>query len=409
VLSRAIESLSKVRVGLRTPWVRTVVILWLAQVASELGFGFSLPFGPLFIQELGVDDLTEVGIWAGVMAAAFSLSMGAMGPVWGVVADRFGYRLMIQRALFGAAVMTAGLALVHTPEQMLALRVLHGAFTGVVVAISTLTSLITPRQYLATVLGAMNSAFFLGGFLGPVLGGAFADAFGLRAAFVASGAILAIVGVLVTVFVPERRRERPRAGSSSATSGGTLMRRDLWLAMGLMAIVRFANMAPQPILPLFVQELMGTAEGVATMVGLVVAASGMASTLSALLAGRLADRYGRRATILACMLAATVISPLHALVTSVWALLVLRMAMGLALGGTTPATQALVTDITPPGRRGAAFGLMSTMNSAGGGAGPVFGGVIAAAAGVPAMFVATAPIFAAGAWMVTRIPARAAR
>jgi DHA1 family multidrug resistance protein-like MFS transporter len=393
---------------MRTPWVRTVMILWLAQVATELGFGFSLPFGPLYIRELGVDDLTTVGIWAGVMAAAFSVSAGAMGPVWGVAADRFGYRLMIQRALFGSGAVTAALALVRTPEQMLALEVLHGAFTGVVVAISTLTSLIAPRQHLATVLGAMSPAFFLGGFLGPVLGGAFADAFGLRASFVASGTILAVIGILVTALVPERRNEQPHAEPSQAALSGSLMRvsSNGWLAMGLLVIVRFASVAPQPIMPLFVHELMGTTEGVATMVGVVAAAYGLASTLSALIAGRLADRHGRRATILACMLGAAIISPLHAHVTSVWALLAVRMAMGLALGGTTPAAQALVTEITPPGRRGATFGWMSTMNSAGSGAGPVFGGLIAAAAGVSAIFVATAPIFAAGAFVVTRIRPR---
>jgi MFS family permease len=52
--------------------------------------------------------------------------------------------------------------------------------------------------------------------------------------------------------------------------------------------------------------------------------------LSAVTMGRLADRYGRTATLLVCLLLAAVLSPLHALATTVWQLLALRTAMGFA-------------------------------------------------------------------------------
>jgi hypothetical protein len=57
--------IGNVKDGLTTPWVRTVVILWLAQVVSEIGFGFALPFTPLYVQELGVTDIGQAGLWAG--------------------------------------------------------------------------------------------------------------------------------------------------------------------------------------------------------------------------------------------------------------------------------------------------------------------------------------------------------
>jgi DHA1 family multidrug resistance protein-like MFS transporter len=179
--------------------------------------------------------------------------------------------------------------------------------------------------------------------------------------------------------------------------------------VALMAIARFATIAPQPVLPLFVQQLVDTPEGLATTVGVVLAATGIASTVSALLVGRLTDVVGRRATLLACFALTAALSPLHFLVGSVWHLVLLRTAMGLALGGTMPAIQALMIDATPAGRRGAAFGLLTTANAAGNGGGPVVGSVVAAAYGVPAVFVATVPLLGIGGWVLARMrPAAAA-
>ncbi len=393
------------------PWVRTMAVLSIAQVVSELAFSFALPFTPLYIQELGVPDATEAGLWAGFMAGVFAVAMGGMAPVWGVLADRYGHRRMIQRAFFGAGAAIAGMALAQTPEQLLILRILHGALTGVVTAMATLVSLTAPRQYLATSLGLMQAAVFLGISLGPLLGGAFADRFGLRASFGATGAILCTTGLLVTLLVREPAREKPRIGKEAAVAGSRdrLVSRELFAVVSLMAIVRFATMAPQPVLPLFVQQLVDTPEGLGTTVGVVLAATGIASTVSALLVGRLTDRHGRRATLLACFALAAALSPLHYLIGSVWHLVLLRTAMGLALGGTGPAIQALLIDVTPAGRRGAAFGLLTTANALGNGGGPIVGSVVAAGYGVPAVFVATMPTYAIAGWVLGRLRPQAAR
>ena len=398
-----------------TPWIRTVAVLSIAQVVSELAFSFALPFTPLYLLELGVRDATEAGLWAGVMAGTFAVAMGGMAPIWGTLADRYGHRLMIQRAFFGAGAAIGLMALAQTPEQLLVLRVLHGALTGVVTAMATLVSVTAPRPYLVTTLGLMQGAQSLGISLGPLLGGAFADLFGLRASFAVTGVLLCTTGLLVTLLVRDparempQRREGPAAGSGGrpseglAAGGGRLIGRGLVAVIVLMAILRFATQAPQPVLPLFVQALVETPDGLATTVGVVLAATGIASTVSALLVGRLTGRHGRRATLLACIALALVLSPLHYLVQSVWQLIVLRTAMGLALGGMGPAIQALLIDVTPAGRRGAAFGLLTTANAAGNGAGPVVGSVVAAGYGVPAVFVATMPVLGVAGWVLARM------
>jgi MFS transporter, DHA1 family, multidrug resistance protein len=411
----------RLRGAVAAPWGRALGALWVAQVVAEVAFSFALPFIPLYIQqELGVADSAEAGLWSGAMAGAFAVTMGVMGPVWGAIADRFGRKLMVQRALFGAGVAIGAMSLARTPEQLLVLRIIQGSLTGVVVATTTIVSLMVPRRHLGSALGLMHAALFAGGALGPVVGGIVADTFGYRAAFGATAAIFFTAGTLVTLFVPEPPRVAPSPGAGSAGDGRSaaassgvlpaarLVSPALLAVIALSAAIRFANFAPQPVLPLFVQQMGEAPEHLATTVGAVVAATGVAGMVSAVVIGRLADRFGRGATLLVCLLAAAALSPLHAAATTVWQLLALRVAIGFALGGMSPAVQAVMTEMTPPERRGAAFGLLAVASAAGNGAGPVLGSAIAAAYGIPAVFIATAPVFllCAASLLVVRMPAR---
>jgi DHA1 family multidrug resistance protein-like MFS transporter len=172
----------------------------------------------------------------------------------------------------------------------------------------------------------------------------------------------------------------------------------------MIILIRFASFAPNPVLPLFIQSLVTDRERLATLAGLVVASTGIASTVSALMTGQLADRFGRRATLLGCLILGALLGPLHAAVDSVWHLLALRVATGLALGGMMPVVQAIFTELTPPHRRGIAFGILATAGSIGLGGGPLAGSLIAARFGVPAVFVAMTPLFALGAWSLLLLP-----
>jgi hypothetical protein len=55
--------------------VRTVAVLWVGQVVSEIGFGFALPFTSLYVQQLGVTDVNQIGRWAGFEGHAVFLTM----------------------------------------------------------------------------------------------------------------------------------------------------------------------------------------------------------------------------------------------------------------------------------------------------------------------------------------------
>ena len=56
------------------------------------GFAFVLPFLPLFVRELGVEEPERAALWAGVLIGIAPLLAGLLAPVWGRLADRHGHK-----------------------------------------------------------------------------------------------------------------------------------------------------------------------------------------------------------------------------------------------------------------------------------------------------------------------------
>ncbi len=71
-------------------WQRSLGALFVAQTMTMVGFSFVFPFLPLYIQSLGITDITEAAQWAGVAVAATALSMSVVQPIWGNLSDRYG-------------------------------------------------------------------------------------------------------------------------------------------------------------------------------------------------------------------------------------------------------------------------------------------------------------------------------
>lgn len=167
-------------------------------------------------------------------------------------------------------------------------------------------------------------------------------------------------------------------------------------------------MTPAPVLRLFVPHLSGVpvAHGVAqtsTAVGLILAVSGLCAALASWGAPRLIDRYGYRRMLIGALGLAGVLYVPAFVVQAVWQLVLVRAAVGLALGAALPAAGAIVGLITPAHRRGAAYGLTSSAESCGFAVGPLLGGSVGTLAGVRAVFPLTAAALLVVALVVARL------
>ncbi|MGD9315847.1 MAG: MFS transporter, partial [Anaerolineae bacterium] len=82
-------------------WKRNLYVIWIAELVAIAGFAVIFPFVPYFVQELGVTELHQVELWSGILFATQAVTMAIFAPIWGSVADRYGRKLMVQRAMFG--------------------------------------------------------------------------------------------------------------------------------------------------------------------------------------------------------------------------------------------------------------------------------------------------------------------
>src|SRR5919199_3685899 len=144
------------------PWKRTLGVTAASQTLCILGFSFVMPFLPLYINQLGVHGVARITLWAAILQGGSAISMAITAPLWGVLADRYGRKIMVVRAAFSAALLVGMMGLAQNVYHLLILRTLQGAFTGTVSASQALVASHTPRQRLGFSLGIMQTAVFSG-------------------------------------------------------------------------------------------------------------------------------------------------------------------------------------------------------------------------------------------------------
>jgi len=369
-------------------WRMTLYTMWVAQLCSIMGFSFVMPFIPFYIRELGVTDERLLPIWSGVLVSGAGIAMAVMGPIWGGVADRYGRKLMVQRAMFGGAVVLTLMGFVRNVRQLLALRIIQGTITGTVPASVALVSSVVPRASLGFSLGLMQMAVFSGSSIGPYLGGMVADRFGYRVPFAVTGALLLTGGMLV-LFGARERFVKPAARQRDQTASvvALLRTRGVFVLLALYFMMNLSGSFVAPIFPLFVERIVGKPAQAATETGLLLAVTGLASAFSSVATGRLSDRLGHKRMLIICTTTAAVLSFPHAIAHSLWQLMGLRVLFGFGVGGMAPAMNALVASTVPSARLGRAYGFTTTASALGMACGPVLGGWAASAAGYRLPFV----------------------
>jgi DHA1 family multidrug resistance protein-like MFS transporter len=168
------------------------------------GFGVAVPFLPLYVEELGVHGERAISTWAGLVFSTHAIAMAICGPIWGVLSDRYGRKLMVERAMFGGAVVLALTGCAQNTWQFMILRALWGGLTGTISAATTLVAASAPRERVGYALGTLQVAIYTGISAGPLLGGFVADAFGYRMTFWVTSRLLFLAGLIVLILVKEK-------------------------------------------------------------------------------------------------------------------------------------------------------------------------------------------------------------
>ena len=367
------------------------------------------PVLPLFLPQIGVRSPEAVDLWAGVLNSANFLVAAFVSPLWGRLGDRHGRKLMVMRSSAAIFVFSALMSLVTSVWQLLALRLLQGAFSGFSATAIALVAGTVPGRRMGYALGWLSTGQLVGTLAGPLVGGALADVTqSYRLSFALTSTLAAVAFLLCWFLVPATHRGVPsrRDAGTWAAIGALRRAPGLLPLMLVLLLAQFGVRTVQPVITLFVQELTGPVANLATFAGAAFSVTAVADLIGSPLLGRRSDVLGYRRVLSICLLGAALATVPQAFAGSYWSFVSERFALGLFVGGILPTANALIGQLVPASERGLVYGVTASATFLGSFSGPLAGGAIAAAFGIRAVFGVTASVLVATLlWVRRSVPA----
>ncbi len=376
-------------------WKRNLVVLWTSQFLGLGGFACAMPFIPLLLRDnLGITDDALRGFYVSAYYFCGMISFTIATIVWGVLADRFGYKIMLLRACYTAALCFPLLAFAPTVGVLLAIRFFTSFFSGTYNAAQTLLATTTPPEKHGFVLGVLSSALWSGHMAGYLAGGLIVHYFGYTAAFVCCGLLYFCSALLVQFFaydnftgcVKTEKKKKEKFSLKELLTPAVLYLMALFLLMGV------ARRIDEPFLAMLIEVVNGKANE-AFFTGVVSSVAAVGGLLSGVVIGRLSDRISPAKLLIPLLVISAVTTLLQALSTNVWMLMVMRFLAYFAAGGLYPVLLVIMARITDPGFRGTFFGMSSSINTAGGVLCSLVSGSIAYFLNIRGIWIAAALLF----------------
>jgi len=339
---------------------RILLTLLLSVFIALLGIGIIVPVMPVFAAGLGAG-----GLALGMIIAAFSITRGIFQPIVGSLSDRWGRKKFL---IFGLLVYTmVGLVLPRATSvyNLIVIRAFHGLGSAMIVPVAmACVSDLAPFGQEGRYMGLLNVAIFTGIGGGPLIGGFFADLWGMAAAFYAMATLSCIALLLVFFQMPaqEDAEGRPRQLSIVSALGSMLSNRKtagILLARMATMIVMVPSMA---FLPLLMDQWFG-ASGMD--IGIVIACRTLVNAALQTPCGRRADRLDKvRMLRIGCVMMSIVICLVPA-ATNFWSLVVLFVILGMGEAIIWPVLGALATEQGRVYGQGTMMGVFSLAMSCG--------------------------------------------
>jgi DHA1 family multidrug resistance protein-like MFS transporter len=368
-------------------WRKNLAVLALAQFIAVLGMMAAVPFLPNYVLELGVEpELAER--WSGFVFAGVYFSGLIMIPLWGSLGDKYGRKNMAVRAIFGLAISVSLMAFAQNIWQLFALRILQGALSGFIPASLAFVSSNTPEEKSGYAIGVLQSANAAGNISGPILGGLFADAFGVRDVFVIIGTLCLIAGILVTKYVKENTDGLiSKKGIQVITNlKFVLKRRDLRVIFFMIVLTQTAIQITIPIFPFFVAAKGAPQETLSSITGYLFAVIALFSVIFSPIIGKLNDTHRWYKILMFTAPIAAAAIALHTTAPNYFYLFPIRAAFGVVLPGLIPSFYAALSKRSPSDIKSGIMGIASAATLMGSLFGFLSSGYISSGLGLEMVF-----------------------
>lgn len=376
-------------------WKKNLFVLSIAVFIAGIAFSEIMPFLSLYINTLGNFSHQQLNFWSGIVYSGTFIVSAVVSPWWGKLADKKGRKPMILRAGIGMSVVIACMGLVQNVWQLLLLRMLQGVFAGFISNSNALVATETPKTNSGQALGTIASATTAGTLLGPLVGGALISIFSYRITFMITGGLLLLCSILVLFFVHEDDFKPVTAKKLDKASGVIKSLRSPHLIFGLLLttlIIQAANNSINPIVSLYVRQLLNGHDNVVFISGVIAALPGIATFLVASRFGALGDKIGTHKIIVAGFIAASIFFFLTAFVRNTVELGILRFLVGFSDACLFPQVQTMLTKNSPAAVTGRIFSWNQSAMYIGNIVGPLLGSFVSGMFNYSMVFIVTTVI-----------------
>ena len=352
---------------------------------STVATGITLIAIPLELRQLHANP-GQIGI----TLSMFGLGMFIFEWVWGVLADRFGYRgpLLISLLLY-----SAGILLLARADSVVLIAIAYLLASGMMVAVGPIgrsflgTTL--PARFQGTGLALLSAQWVVGEAVGAVAGGLLIDHIPIRSVLYVAAVLpagTAALQVLVFRGYTETRvgRSAPDEVENGASSNGRGVIRVMVVTASIVLLFQIGLGGELALLPLLVTSHLNLS---ASTAGTAMFVLGMLGGLLLVPGGLASDRWGRRSTMVAGGIIAAAGFAVYAIAGSYTA--VIAGAALRAIGGSLlwPAATAWISESSPRRRHALVMGVFGEFENVGVTIGPILGGIAWSLAGIQAAFV----------------------
>ncbi|MDK2820935.1 MAG: transporter, family, multidrug resistance protein [Clostridia bacterium] len=381
-------------------WKRNLIFLSTGVVISAIGFSMVIPFLPMYLTELGLEE-KSLPIWTGIIASSSFLTNGLMSPIWGSLADRYGKRIMLVRSGLGMIISYSLMGLVQNHYQLLYLRLLNGLLSGYIPASIMLVATNTPELYLGFALGVIQTSVAVGNIMGPLVGGFSAKILGIRYSFFFAATLIALAVILGFFGTREHIKKTKSKQSILADIKEVISYPVLRRIFLIKVIVQAGLFTIQPTLPLYISEI--TTKNIEVITGVIFSAFGISTAVGAPLIGRMANINAKKIYINGLWVAA-LLSFMQGTTSNVSWLGIERFVMGFANAAVTVGNNVLLAQSVSEEIRGRVFGVLNTFTAMGFIGGPLIGGFLGSHLGLSSPFYGGGILMLLAALLLWAIP-----
>lgn len=375
---------------MKNQWRKNLIITWIGCFFTGSSISLVMPFIPVYVEQLGTPK-DQIELFSGLAISVTAFASAIVAPVWGNLADRKGRKIMMIRAAAGMTFTMGSLAFVPNVYWLLIMRFLNGILSGYIPNATAMIASQAPKEKSGWALGTLSTGAIAGNLIGPSMGGALAQWFGMENVFLITGGLLLITTMLTIFLVKEDFH--PIEKKDLISTKELFSKMDHFsILVGLFVttlILQIGITTISPILTLYIRQLSGNSENILFVSGLIVSVAGVSAVFSSPKLGKLGDKIGNQKVLLAGLVMSACCYLPMAFVTTPLQLGLLRFILGFSTGALMPSINTLISKITPTEGVSRVYSYNQMFSNFGQVLGPMLGSTVAHAFNYSAVFIVT--------------------